>query len=1182
MILRKLSIFGFKSFAEKTELEFGEGITAVIGPNGCGKSNVVDAIRWVLGEQKVTLLRSTSMQDIIFSGTQQRQPLNMAEVILTIENDKGILPVEYSEVAISRRIFRNGESEYRLNKVPCRLRDIHNLFLDTGVGSSAYTTIERGMIDSILSDKAEERRILFEEASGIGKYKQRRKESLRQLERTRQDLLRINDQVQEVDRQVRMLARHVEKARRYKTYRDDLKVLELGYWTRQFRRLDQTLNERKKQIDGLTQTRELLRARIAAAESHIEKMRLAALEKEKDLETASRTVSEENEKIIALDRDQSVALERLKNVREHIEGLAHDVIAIDNHIDESSTLRAKIEKCIIEREGDLTGIRDRLGATATELGRFDVMLQELRDQADALAREQIRLINTISESKNTIAALKSNLAACLEQRERNSREAKEVEGRIEEYREAVDSCVRQLSAMNEENSNLLLSREQLLARLDREDARYQEFVEREKRLEAQTEASLAQLRFLEGLDASYEGYETGVKELLTGSYEGVKGTVADLIRVQDEACAVLVEKALGPAVQAVVFDTEEHLAAAVDRLCASKSGAACMIALDRIGDMPVQESETTPGTSMRALLQPHSGYEGLSDHLFAGVMITDSGKQAITFSREHGPAFTFIGRDGVVCGRDGMVVAGESKREQAGLLQRKLRIEQLMEAVGRSKKELDSVLHDKDICIITRDEAKKALVEVDEKLNRGQRCSQEQQTNIRHYESVVQTAAEKTRVLQEEATSFNDRIRALETEIAQKEAGLVDLQTGYDELEIRLNDMRAKVRAMEDERRFHMEHAKNVELEEQGLSNRIGQDRQDVERLTKEIERAFERKQHKTEERQKADADVSSLEQSLAEFKQKQEVMLTQRAGLERVRDTFREEYNARLVEIEGLRKEVKIDLARFEQAANQVHEIELLQTRDEQEQRRIRERMWETYEADLGSGGESLKENTDEDEVVLRNIDMLRERIKRVGEVNMAAFEDYETESARLKDLSTQRDDLQKSVDGLDQAIRKLDKEARAQFLATLEKVQRYFSDMFTTLFEGGEAYLHLEENVDPLEATIHINVRPAGKKMRSVQMLSAGERALTAISLLFALYLVKPSAYCILDELDAPLDEANTVRFIKALDRFTKNTQFVVITHNKRTMEAADVLYGVTQREFGVSTVMSVRIDDAVKQAA
>ncbi|MFW6245355.1 MAG: chromosome segregation SMC family protein, partial [Fibrobacterota bacterium] len=347
MILRKLSIYGFKSFADKTELRFGEGMTAVIGPNGCGKSNVVDAIRWVFGEQKASQLRSSSMQEVIFSGTQKRQPLNMAEVSLTIENNKKILPVEYNEVSISRRIYRSGESEYRINKVPCRLRDIHSLFLDTGVGSSAYTTIENSMINAILSDKAEERRVLFEEAAGIGKYKQRRKESQRQLERTRQDLLRINDKVQEADRQVRMLARHVEKAKRYKSYFEDLKSLEVGYENRRYITFTNNMNERKAFLADAEGRREVLRAQIATLESRIEKMQMAALEKEKELEIASRNVGEANEKIIRIDRDISVTMERLSNLKQNVSRFDQDVLTLEKQVEESALLKTQIEKSII-------------------------------------------------------------------------------------------------------------------------------------------------------------------------------------------------------------------------------------------------------------------------------------------------------------------------------------------------------------------------------------------------------------------------------------------------------------------------------------------------------------------------------------------------------------------------------------------------------------------------------------------------------------------------------------------------------------------------------------------------------------------------------------------------------------------------------------------------------------------
>ena len=1182
MILRKLSIFGFKSFAEKTELEFGEGITAVVGPNGCGKSNVVDAIRWVLGEQKATLLRSANMADVIFSGTQARQPLNVAEVTLTIENNKGILPIEYSEVAISRRIFRNGESEYRLNKVPCRLRDIHNLFLDTGVGSSAYTTIERGMIDAILSDKAEERRILFEEAAGIGKYKQRRKESLRQLDKTKTDLLRINDKVQEADRQVKMLARHVEKAQRYKTYRDDLKVFELGLWNRTFTALGESIKARRAHLEETGREREMLRAQIAAEESRIEKMRLTALEKEKDLEIASRNVSESNEKIIRLDRDLSVAYERMKSLKENTVSLERDVNGVTTQIEENSALRTQLEKSIIERESELLKHSERTVAMKAELEQFDGKVQSRRSEADRLSREQIELINTVGEAKNSLGSLKSGLGNCLERRERNSRELQGLETRIEEYREAVSQCQKQLAAADEENRNLCASREALLSRVDKEEQRYRDLVEREKRCEAQTESQASQLKFLEGLDAAFEGYESGVKALLTRNLPGLKGIVADLIRVSDESAIGLVEKVLGTTVQTAVFDTEENLQNAMRHLRSEKVGAACMIALDRIGTA-AHGTHDAPGTAMSSIITASQGCEALAHHLLSGIVIAESGEAALALSREHRGAAAFVGRDGVICRTDGTVIAGEAKKEKAGILQRKLQIEQLTASIDRLKKEYSTVMHEKDICVINRDEAKKALVEVDEKLNKGQRLSQEQQTNIRHYTGELENIGEKVVTLHTEVSEINAKISTLEADLALREADVATQQSRYEALETEVERVRAEVRSMEEERRSSAEHLKNNELEVQGLRNRLGQDRQDVERLTKENAKSFERKQQKTEEKQKALAEITGIETTLELYKSEQAALIEQRTGLEAVRDVIREEYSGKLIEIDEVRKAVKSEQSRFEEIANAVHATELDQARDEQEQHRIRERMWEAYEVDLSSPPpEPLPVVTEDDAAIQQNIDMLRERIKRVGEVNMAAFEDYETESARLKELTAQRDDLQKAVDDLESAIKKLDKEARAQFLATFEQVRTYFTDMFTTLFEGGEAFLSLDENADPLEAAIQINVRPAGKKMRGVQALSAGERSLTAISLLFALYLVKPSAYCILDELDAPLDEANTGRFLAVVKKFSVNTQFIVITHNKRTMEAADVLYGVTQRESGVSTVVSVKFAEAARQAA
>jgi len=1183
MLLRKLQIFGFKSFADKTELIFGEGMTAVIGPNGCGKSNVVDAIRWVFGEQKASQLRSANMQDVIFSGTQNRHPLNMAEVVLTIKNNKGILPVEFSEVAITRRIFRTGESEYMLNKVPCRLRDIHNLFMDTGIGSSAYTTIENTMINSILSDKAEERRILFEEASGIGKYKQRRKESIRQLDKTRQDLLRIGDKVQEADRQVRMLARHVEKAKRYKTYFEDLKSLELGFENRRYRVLADTISQRRKSIEEGESLRETVRARIATAESQISKMQLSALEKEKELEIASREVSEINEKIVRIDRDLSVSYERLNNLKQNITRFDQDVHSLDQQIEEATKLRGQLERGLVDRDALLQQCQERVDGAGTELSRFDEQMQSRRDQADALGRSQIDLINEISTLRSRLSTLKSNLANAIDRRSHDERELELLESRVDEYRDAIDACRQQLAIVDEEHRNLLQEREVLFARIEKEDARYQRLIEREKHLEAQIATSRSQRKFLEGLESAFEGYGAGVKELLKRKLPGLRGILADLISVTDDAPTAVIEKVLGNAVQTVVFDTEADVRAAVDLLVNETIGEACLISLERIAALPAG-GRHDGALCLSTLVKVQPGCEVVADNLLSSVYITDTADRAMEFILKNGRQLRCAGRDGVICNGDGSVIAGTSKTEKAGILQRKQQIEKLASDILAFEAEYATVIEEKDRCIILRDEAKVALIEVDEKLNKGQRRQQEQQTAIKHYEQEVLSTGAKHAVLQPALVELRKKIDEYDTQIAEDEAQQAVMQNRQEDLEEQVEKARSEVRAMEEQRRGLIEQLKNVELESQGLRNRINQDRQDIARLTRDIALFGERKNVKSDEKRKAVDEIASMDTTQERLKLELQFQRSVRTENESKRDTIREVYNGMLLEIEEVRKAMRTDQSELDAVGNRIHDEQIKLTRDEQEQRRIRERIWEVYEVDLETPPvESvMQEVTEDDEEVLKTIAMLRERIKHVGQVNLAALDDYESESARLKELTTQRDDLQTAVDDLDRAIKKLDKEARVQFLATFEAVQKNFSEMFTTLFEGGEAHIALEENVDPLEAPIHINVRPAGKKMRGVQLLSGGERALTAISLLFALYLVKPSAYCILDELDAPLDDANIGRFVKVLRKFAEKTQFIVITHNKRTMEAADLLYGVTQHEKGVSTIVSVRFDESELQAA
>jgi chromosome segregation protein len=1160
MVLRSLSIFGFKSFADKTTVQFGEGITAVIGPNGCGKSNVVDAIRWVFGEQKASVLRSSLMADVIFSGSQKRQPLNLAEVTLTIENTRGILPTEFSQVGITRRLYRTGESEYLLNKMPCRLRDIQDLFVDTGVGDSAYTTIAQGMTDLITKGRAEDRRQLFDEAAGIGKYKQRRKESQRQLERTTQDLLRINDMVAEADRQVRMLARHVEKAQRYKRYYDELKTLEVGFENTRYRRMAVVVAERRAALEEQKTQLEMHRAKIATAESEIEQRELAALKKEEELQGAGARVLQAGERINQLYLDISVTGERVRGLEESIVRLTHELEQMARSMNEKSELRAQIEKSMTERRARYEECRQRLITAVEELGAFDNGILASREQADQLGVEQLASLKAVGEKRNTLANLEANLSNALERTDRLNREATTVEARIAQYTDAAEQRRTQLATLGDAQERLVQSRETLLGRIDKEDAQAQTLLGHEKRCEAQIDASQAQLRFLGGLDAAFEGYESGVKALLTEKLPGLVGTAADCLTPTDASAISLVERALGSAIQTVVFQSDEQLAGAMAFLEGRRAGAARMVSLERLTARPRPVSSGA-GRGLRAMVTTAPEHAVLADYLLGHVRVTDSAPEALHSARNAEAGEVYLSPDGAVCFADGTVIAGRKAGEEAGLLHRKVQIDQLKRDVERLEKEYQSIVHDKEICIINRDEAKFALAEVDEKITVGRQEQQEQETSIKHLENEVQNSRVRLDELTIEATALQQTVDELEAHIGEGRTALEADALRLAELERRIETVKQELAQMEGRRGGMAEHVKNLELEVHGLENRITQDASDIERLGREI------------------ADLTARQQAL---RAQLEAAKALRVELEAAMVAVREGYNGMLAQVEEIRKLVKVEQAAADEVQGMVHTLDMDQMRDEQEMRKIRERIWEVHEVDLESPPAPIAAVDEDEGTVRQNIEMLRERIKRVGQVNMAALEDFERESERLKTLTAQRDDLQVAVNDLEKAIKKLDREARAQFLATFELAQKNFAEMFTTLFEGGEATIALEENVDPLEASIAINARPAGKKMRDVQALSGGEQTLTAIALLFGLYLVKPSAYCILDELDGPLDDANIGRFVRVLRRFAERTQFIVITHNKLTMEAADLLYGVTQEEKGISRLVSVKVDELVAQSA
>jgi chromosome segregation protein len=726
----------------------------------------------------------------------------------------------------------------------------------------------------------------------------------------------------------------------------------------------------------------------------------------------------------------------------------------------------------------------------------------------------------------------------------------------------------------------LQSRDALWSRIELEETKYHEFVEREKKVGSQIDSSKAKLRFLEGLDAAFEGYSHGVRSLLEKKLPGTRGIVADLISVRDPELIALVERALGSSIQTVVFTTDANLRAAVEYLTREKVGVARMISLEHLA-VPQAIAALEDSIALRGSVVAKGENAKVADYFLNRLLVCDTVETALSLQPRLCSDDVVVSKDGTICYGSGVTVAGAKKTEQVGILQRKQEIEKLKIDLVSFQKEFDIVVHDKEICIIARDEAKRALIEIDEKLNAGRQIQHEQETNIRHYENEIENTGERLRILVPEMVKNRATCEELEGKIKEHGAAIEQIAHAREDLERQIERVKSLLTEMDAERKERAEHLKNIELATQGLANRIDQDKQSVIHLRKDLENIGSSRQKKIEDKNNAIAEIQRLQEKIIILQESLDRQTSHRVELAEVFEQVREEYSGIVNAIEEVRRTIKEVQNSLDEHSNRKHGLEVEQTRDEEKKRAIREKIYSGYEIDLESPPENTPILDSEDVDVLDNISTLKERIKRVGDVNMGAIHEYEQESAELKNMVVQRDDLQKAVDDLEDAIKRLNKEARVQFSATFGQVQRNFIDMFTTLFEGGEATLTLEEGVDPLDAAIIINVKPAGKKMRGVTLLSGGERALTAISLLFALYMVKPSAYCILDELDASLDDANVDRFIRILHKFSQTTQFIVITHNRYTMEAADVLYGVTQVEKGVSVIASVQLADFQEEA-
>lgn len=1197
MYLSKLRIFGFKSFANKVEVNFpGEGITSVVGPNGCGKSNIIDAIRWVLGEQRAKALRSSKMEDVIFSGTAERPALNMAEVSLLINNDAGVLPSEYTQIMITRRAFRNGETEYLINNQPCRLKDIHNLFYDTGMGAASYSLIEAKMIDSILSDKAEERRVMFEEASGISKYKQQRKETLRQLERTATDLARVEDNLKFVQQNVNMFERQAKKAEKWRELRKAYVSLELSYNQDSYVELESKYATFEEEVRKGADRSGSLQSQISTQDTQLEEGKLLILGEEQELSRLNQVVAATNAEVIRLENELDRGKDRILHLTESVRRLDTETEAAGKRMGEFAFEKIQDAQEIGRLEAERIELAGLSEGQVEEKAKLSAAYQEKRRNADELAEERLQALEELSSLRNKASAANSNLHHLREDEvelDAKLQEATERHLEFSEEQRVLQEEVRRLESQNADLASKLGGGSTRLGTLaaDLDAVRAEERASTGERVALETRHTM-----LKGLQESMEGVDGGVQHLMEKAKDRIKTLLADALKVPDEAL-VVAEKCLGRYLQALVANDKDSGRDLLDQLRKSEKGEALIYSgagapfkrsrpdisgvagfkgwlIDQVG---------RPG-ELDALLELALGHYALFDSL-------ESAMAAV--SAAPGQDIWMVAPSGEMMHTSGVVLGGAQKGAQTGLLQRK----HLLEQTAKRLEEVRELCQTLSARMVAVEAERKALEAEQQALGGEQKQSerryQEQKAKLAYLETSLNS-------MDKDKSQTRIKLEAVREQLAESERSQEELQERLEEgeesrkvLENRFHSSLEEVHKAEAERARFEEKVRDLDKTKAQLDSQTKALKMRLEYLDRSEKEQTELVAKNARQKEEWEGLVAQLQEKLILLGDQIQVLHERMAKEEVARDEAKAVYDSKVGRLDELRMIIRNlnDELRTLTARNHDSALKMEQARAAMAN--IRERMFELHDVDLsnpfkpgieeqGAPVPAFDRVEYDSATAVEEITSYKDKLKNLGNINPGALEDYEAEKARLDEVNKQYQDLEKARLGLEKAIKKLDKVAREQFLETFGIVQRNFQEVFSSLFEGGEAQLALEDNVDPLDAKIEINARPTGKKMRGVSLLSGGERALTAISLLFALYLVRPSPYCIMDEVDGPLDDANIGRFVNLLRRFSHQTQFIVVTHNKRTMAASDMLYGVTQEIKGISKLVSVQLDEASRIAA
>jgi len=1176
MYISELAIHGFKSFAKKEKLQFSNGITAVVGPNGCGKTNIVDAVRWVLGEQKYRILRSSRLEDIIFNGSEVKKPLNVCEVSLVVHNDKGRLPIEYVDVEITRRIFRSGESEYMINRTPCRLKDIRNLFVDTGMGADAYSVIELKMVEDILSESGENRRRMFEEAAGINKYKHQRRATLLKIEATRSDLNRVNDIILEVENKVQSLQLQLKRYNRHSVLIDKLqnREVELGYVRK--RKIKRSL---KPLGDKTTELNRNLAEQIKeekTQETILEQLQKTYGEQQTELNTIQKKLDElsqrreeNSNRVLVLNEQAKSTTRTIERLHIESEECSNKIESFNFNIKELGIEQDAINPKIVgkrtdyqNRKGDFEIIDNKFREAETKLEHLSTrQFEHLRD-LNATRSLQERTQETLEEKLSLLKQLESHAGELESDQKKLEKKQKTQEGERNKLENTISTNKRQLADLDVKINKLRSQKHDLTLEFHR--------------IANQVESLESQLQFYKEIIETKEGYPSGVRHVLNNlhNYPDVLGTVAELIEV-DPKYNSAISAALGSLAYCLVCKTRNEALRIINDLSQNKKGRASIIALDtlRTNDLKKPSLPDRKGVLGYAidLIKVGKRVQPLIRFLLHGtIFVEDTTNIEAIWKTDK-----FSGNIADLSGRYydfSGIVRNIRGQEKVGLLGRK-------EKVDTFDKTIDILIKDGNS---TQEKTKKVDKDLSECEDYFHRLSTELGTHIdtlagiekqmTHNEYSISQKVDLLQVTTHQIVTTREDILSLEKKVDQfipEVKKLEEQQVNFEEKISTSKEQLENIKNQKDKENNIIQEIRfeliNLENEQENLTYKIQAANDSIEDLDlRKVELSNEIDRLKTQYDQLTSERIVTeklLQKIIAQYKKQVSI-----------RDLKEESFQEIRFQIDELQSKMRNQQKDRERVTEELKKIELQISENEGQIELIESRIHEKYQREIPA---ILDNKLSEDELSLE-IERIERSIERIGPINLAVKGEFEEENSRLDFLTKQRSDLVESEKILLESIDRIDSTARKQFLDTYKQIRKNYQKTFQLFFDGGEADLNLVGgNGDPLEADINILAKPPGKRTLSLRALSSGEKALTAISLLFAIYQVKPSPFCILDEVDAPLDDINIGRFIQVLKKFAEETQFVIVTHNKLTMEVATHLYGVTMAPSGISKIVSVKFD-------